>query len=166
MQAPANFLAANNLVLVMAEQAEEAKRQQALELAELNANKYAQNPEVWSTLAWVYFRLERYNEAERAMERALAARALNPDSAYFLGTMLERRGKLQDAQALLEKALETPEAFAYRAEAAKLLAKLKQEISAPVISDSGPKTSADDADTAPVSPKASAKPKIAPKGKS
>jgi tetratricopeptide (TPR) repeat protein len=128
LKSPGNFAATNSLALVLAEQPEEAKHRAALEFASINAEKYAQNPEAWSTLAWVFFRLERYSDAERAMERALSARTLHPDSAFYLGTMLERRGKLEDAQAVLEKALETPEAFAYRTEVTELLAKLKKQI--------------------------------------
>ncbi len=59
--------ASNQLALVLIEQADEGRRQRALEIAQRVAAQQPRSAEALSTLGWVYYRLNRRSEAEPAL---------------------------------------------------------------------------------------------------
>jgi tetratricopeptide (TPR) repeat protein len=68
-QSPGNFDVSNSLALVLIESDDEEARRRALELADTNVAKYRENtpqqiPAV-TTLAWVFYRLGRREDAEQ-----------------------------------------------------------------------------------------------------
>ena len=67
---PADYVASNQLALVLADQPDEAKRKQAVALAESNARQYPKLAEALATLGWAYSRLGRWNEAHQALRAA------------------------------------------------------------------------------------------------
>jgi tetratricopeptide (TPR) repeat protein len=128
LQSPGNFGASNQLALVLAEQDDTAAKQRALELAELNLRAFAQQPglgaEAASTLGWVYYRMGRLLEAERALGAVVQTGTLSADSAYYVARIIQDRGRTEEAVKLLETALQTTQPFAHRQDASNLLAQL------------------------------------------
>jgi tetratricopeptide (TPR) repeat protein len=127
---PNNFAATNNLALSLAEQSSEEKRQRALEYAENNARQYQktnQASEAFSTYGWTLYKLEKFEEAEKALRAAISGGSFTPDTAYYLARVLDKRGgHTKDAINLLESALKTNAPFAYRDDAKALLTEMKK----------------------------------------
>ena len=109
LKSPGNFAATNSLALVLAEQPEEAPSICAPALKNLlgiNAEKYARIPRpgrlwlgsfsVWNATAMPSLLMERKTSAFLRYTQT---------AAFYLGTMLERRGRWRILQAVLEKAL-------------------------------------------------------------
>jgi tetratricopeptide (TPR) repeat protein len=81
---------------------------------------------IGDTLGWI---LLAQGEADRALAYLSAASRLapkNPDIQYHLAIVLNRLGRIADAQARLETLLGSGVAFSDRAEAEKLLQELKR----------------------------------------
>jgi tetratricopeptide (TPR) repeat protein len=127
---PNLFPATNNLALALAEQSSEDKKLRALEYAENNARQYQktnQASEAWSTYGWVLYKLEHFDEAEKALRQAIAGGTFTPDTAYYLARVLNKiGGHTKDATNLLESAVKTTGPFAYRDDAKALLADMKK----------------------------------------
>jgi hypothetical protein len=67
--------------------------------------------------------LERSDEAEAALNNALATGNINPDGAYLAARMFERQGRDAEAARLAAKALETKPPFMYRTESAEIVSR-------------------------------------------
>jgi tetratricopeptide (TPR) repeat protein len=126
-EVPGDATASNQLALVLAEQADQAKRARALQLAEMNVKLYPNSAESLSTLGWVYYRLGRLEEAERALQAAVAGGTTNAETAYYLAHVLSDRGRTEDARQLLEKALKVPGSFVFRKETQDWLDRLTRK---------------------------------------
>jgi Tfp pilus assembly protein PilF len=131
-QAPANIEASNQLALVLVEQDDKDKKDRALQIAELDLRATTQgdraNPEILATYAWVLYKLGRTTEAEQILSKVLAGGQISPDTAYYVGKMLQDRGKPENAIKVLESALASPNPFAQRQASAELLAQLKKQM--------------------------------------
>jgi Tfp pilus assembly protein PilF len=127
-ESPANFNASNQLALVLIEEPEEAKRRRALEIAEVNAKANSQNAEALATLGWVYYKLNRLDDAERYLQGAAQANRgqINADTAFYLAHVLADRGKLDEVKNLLKRAVDAPGRFNYRKEAEAWLEQLNR----------------------------------------
>jgi len=126
---PNLFAPTNNLALALVEQNSEDKKQRALEYAETNAQKYQktnQASEAYSTYGWVLYKLDRLDDAEKALRASISGGQFSLDTAYYLGRVLAKRGRDKDAIQFLESALKTPGPFAYREDAKRLLEELKK----------------------------------------
>jgi tetratricopeptide (TPR) repeat protein len=130
-QAPANIEASNQLALVLIESSEKDKQDRAMQIAELNLRATAQgdrvNPEIAATYAWVMYKLGKTAEAEQILSKILSTGMISPDTAYYVGKMLQDRGKTDDAIKVLESALNSSSPFAQRQATAELLEQLKKE---------------------------------------
>jgi tetratricopeptide (TPR) repeat protein len=130
-QSPGNFDVSNSLALVLIESDDEESRRRALELADTNVAKYRENtpqqiPAV-TTLAWVFYKLGRREDAEKILEQVRRSNALNSDGAYYVARILADRGEKDLARKILDEVLANEPMFASRSEAVDLLAKLKKE---------------------------------------
>jgi tetratricopeptide (TPR) repeat protein len=127
---PNNFAATNNLALALAEQNSDEKKQRALMYAEDNAQKYQktnQRNEALSTYGWVLYKLDRNDDAEKALRAAISGGSFTPDMAYYYARVLNKiGGHTKDATNLLESALKNNGPFAYRDDAKALLAEMKK----------------------------------------
>lgn len=133
-QSPGNFDVTNSLALVLIESEDEASRRRALELADTNVAKYRENtpqqiPAV-TTLAWVFYKLGRREDAERILEQVRRSNALSTDGAYYVAKILSDRGERDLARKILDEVLANDPMFATRRDAESLLAKLKKEAGA------------------------------------
>lgn len=130
VQSPGNFPASNSLALVLAESDDQADLRRALEMAESNAKLHRESSpqqiNSLTTLAWVFYRLGRRDEAEKIIEQLSQNNALTSDGAFYAARMLADRGDTERAKEILEQVLPREPVFASRADAEELLAKLKQ----------------------------------------
>jgi len=129
VQSPGNFPASNSLALVLVESEEKEPRQRAVEMAEANVAMYRDNntigPNALTTLAWIYYRLGRRDDAEKIFSRVTQNNTLPTDGAYYLARVLADRGDTEKARTILEQVLAGEPFFATRADAVDLLEKLK-----------------------------------------
>lgn len=129
VQSPGNFAASNSLALVLIESSNKEEQQRALEMAEANAARYRDNSpqqvNALTTLAWVYYKLGRREDAEKILDQIARNNALTSDGAYYVSKLLADRGEKDRARAILEEVLTNEAVFATRPDAVDLLAKLK-----------------------------------------
>ena len=119
---PADPTALNNLAWLYQREGNLAK---ARELAERAFAASPATAQIDDTLGWI---LLAQGEADRAMTYLSAANSAaprNPDIQYHLAVALHRVGRPADAQSMLESLLASGVSFADKAEAEKLLQKLK-----------------------------------------
>jgi tetratricopeptide (TPR) repeat protein len=129
-QMPNEFAASNNLALALAEQKDPAKRDRALQYAEVNVRQYPdvrqnqRSAEAYSTYGWVLYKLGRLDDAEKMLRQATAGN-FTAETAYYLARIIaDRGGRDADARSLLEGALRTTAPFAQKDDAKELLDKL------------------------------------------
>ena len=78
---PTLFAATNNLALALVEQNSDEKKLRALDYAESNAKQYQktnQASEAFSTYGWVLYKLEKYDDAEKALRAAVSGGSVHP----------------------------------------------------------------------------------------
>jgi tetratricopeptide (TPR) repeat protein len=130
VQSPGNFPASNSLALVLIESDDKDSRQRALEMAEANVAMHRENSpqqvNALTTLAWVYYKLGRREDAEKILAQITQNNALTTDGAYYVAKLLSDRGEKDRAQKILEEVLANEPMFATRPDAVDLLAKLKK----------------------------------------
>jgi tetratricopeptide (TPR) repeat protein len=123
-ESPGDFLASNQLALALVEQKDDARRQRALQLAEMNARLYPGSGDALATLAWVYDRLGRASDAEQVARVARARATGSSDTAYYLARILSDPSRPDEVKPLLKTALEAPGRFSFRKEAQEWLDRL------------------------------------------
>lgn len=129
-QSPGNFPAGNSLALVLIESDSKEARQRALEMAEVNVALHQKNSpqqvNALTTLAWVYYKLGRREDAEQILTQITQNNLLTTDGAYYVSRLLSDRGDTQRAQKILEEVLANDQIFPTRRDAEDLLARLKK----------------------------------------
>jgi len=129
VQSPGNFAASNSLALVLIESEEKTDQQRALEMAEANVAMYRekspQQVNALTTLAWVYYKLGRREDAEKILDQIARSNRLTSDGAYYVAKLLADRGEKDRAQKILEEVLTNEAVFATRPDAMDLLSSLK-----------------------------------------
>jgi tetratricopeptide (TPR) repeat protein len=130
LQSPGNFPAGNSLVLVLVETEGKESQQRALEMAEANVAMHREGSphqvNALTTLAWVYYKLGRREDAEKILAQITQNNQLTTDGAYYVAKLLADRGEKDRARKILEEVLANESVFATRADAADLLATLKK----------------------------------------
>jgi len=130
VQSPGNFPASNSLALVMVETDDKESRQRALEMAEANVAMHREGSpnqaNALTTLAWVYYKLGRREDAEKILSQITQNNQLTTDGAYYVAKLLVDRGEKDRARKILEEVLANDAMFATRADAVDLLATLKK----------------------------------------
>jgi len=119
--APADSMVANLLALALVEQDDATKRSRGAQLADANAVQFPRSPEVLATLGWALFRAGRLDPAEQKLRAAVSGVRTTPDIAYFLASVLAKKGQTDDARKLLQSVTNLPGAFAHRDDAKSLL---------------------------------------------
>jgi len=130
-QSPLNFPASNSLALVLVESDDKESRQRALEMAEGNVALHRENSpqqvNALTTLAWVFYKLGRREDAERILSQITQNNRLTSDGAYYVSRLLYDRGEKDRAEKILEQVLADEPMFATRPDAEDLLKKIQQE---------------------------------------
>jgi predicted Zn-dependent protease len=114
----------NELALALAEQSDDAKRREALELAEVSIRHAPGDPEAMATLGMVSFHLHRLDAAGTLLQAAVDSGHASPDAAYVLARVRAEAGQTHAVTALLEPALAAPGLFVFRAQAKEWLDRL------------------------------------------
>ena len=134
---PTHIGVINNLALVLVEMPNEG-RERALEFAELGARQSGNSREAMSTLGWIYYRVNRRREAERAFSAAMTmpdgstSKTMSSEMAFYLAHLAKEQGNTSEAIQMLKDALNTELPFAYRKPAEEFLTQLsKQDKSQP-----------------------------------
>jgi tetratricopeptide (TPR) repeat protein len=129
---PADSGFASLLTLALVEQDDPGKRSRGLQLAEVKAREFPKTLDVLASLGRAQARSGHLDEAERSLRAAVsgAGGRATPTVAFFLAQVLAEKGRLNDARSLLTQATATPIAFAYQADARKLLASLGEKSTA------------------------------------
>ncbi len=116
---PNNLYVANQLNLVLISQPDDAKRRRAMESAEALLKKHSNDVELATTMAWVLYKMNRTEEAEKILEsiaRATGGR-ITSDGAYYMANVYADRGKLDQVRLMLKGAIDSPGRFAFRKDA-------------------------------------------------
>jgi tetratricopeptide (TPR) repeat protein len=131
VQSPGNFAASNSLALVLIESDDKDARQRAMEMAEANVAMHRENSpqqvNALTTLAWVYYKMGRREDAERILEQISRSNALTSDGAYYVAKLLADRGDKDRARTILQQVLDSEPMFATRPDAVDLLGSLGNE---------------------------------------
>jgi tetratricopeptide (TPR) repeat protein len=129
VQSPGNFAASNSLALVLIESDNKESQQRAVEMAEMNWARFRENSpqqvNALTTLAWVYYKLGRREDAEKILDQIARNNALTSDGAYYVAKLLSDRGEKDRARQILEQVLAGEAVFATRPDATDLLKSLK-----------------------------------------
>ena len=129
LQSPGNFAASNSLALVLIESESKESQQRAVEMAEASAARYRedspQQVNALTTLAWVYYKLGRREDAEKILDQIARNNALTSDGAFYVAKLLSDRGEKDRAKTILEEVLTNEAVFATRPDAMDLLKTLK-----------------------------------------
>jgi tetratricopeptide (TPR) repeat protein len=123
-ESPNDAWARTQLALVLAEQDDQAKRRQALELAERTAREAPEAADTLSTLGTVYYRLRRLDEAEKLLRAIVDSGRASSDATYILARLEADRGRAAGVPTLLKSALDAPGLFIARNDARRWLDRL------------------------------------------
>jgi Tfp pilus assembly protein PilF len=120
IEAPGNFAFSNIWALILAERPDDAGKQRARQLAELNARLNPNSAEALSTLGWVAYRQGQADDALRYLRAALNSGRAPADAAYFLARLLADRGQADEARTLVKLAVDAKGPHPYRQDAREL----------------------------------------------
>jgi len=130
VQSPGNFPSSNSLALVLVEADAKADRQRALEMAEANVAMQREGSPfqvtALTTLAWVYYKVGRREDAEKILSQITQNNQLSTDGAFYVAKLLVDRGEKDRARKILEEVLASEALFATRPDAVDLLDALKK----------------------------------------
>jgi tetratricopeptide (TPR) repeat protein len=129
---PDDLTVSCQLVLVLADQADSAKHELATKLSQANLESFPSSPDVRATTGWVYFRTGQFDKAEKILQLALSDAAGQPQTVYYLASVLAAQGRTPEAKILLEKVISASEAFVFRPRAEELLKQITEGPSQPV----------------------------------
>ena len=104
---PDNLEVLNNLAFILASHLDDP--QAAVPLAERARQLAPDNAEILDTLGWTYYQVDRPDDARRALEQSVEARAL-PANTYHLGRLYHERNNPERARSLLTQSLQLAEA--------------------------------------------------------
>ena len=124
-QSPGDVSLRNQLALVLAEQADQGKGRRALELVELSVRQDPEGPDTLATLADVYYRLQRLDDAEKLLQTVVDSGQASSDTAFTLALVKASRGHPEVALTLLKAALAAPGLFIHRDDARQWLDRLE-----------------------------------------
>jgi tetratricopeptide (TPR) repeat protein len=122
---PDNALALNQVAWTLTQLDQDLDR--ALELAKraVKLTPPEKAGTVKDTVGWVYFKQQKYQEAEKELKQAVESVPDNPTIRYHLAVVYERQAKKKEAAAALEKALSGKE-FPEANDARRLLDQLRE----------------------------------------
>jgi len=129
---PDDAAAMNQLALVLLEQNDRAKKQEALELAERMVELRENSANARATLAWVKYRMGNVAEAQSMFRELMRNPNLGTESLYLAGRAFSDQGNAADAAEVADKLsgrISLPGIYVLRPVARQWLA--KQQASAP-----------------------------------
>jgi cytochrome c-type biogenesis protein CcmH/NrfG len=123
LESPSDFGARNGIALALVEQDDPAKKQRALDYAEANCRVDRSNQYALSTLCWVHFRRNEFDQAASALEEAVkdgGGKLNNFDTVAYAAYIFHQRHRDWEAKTMLEAILKSGRSFSMKPEAEKL----------------------------------------------
>jgi tetratricopeptide (TPR) repeat protein len=132
-ESPGDFFSSNYLALILGESKDEAKRNRAVQLAEMNARLNSKSPEALATLGWCYYNVGRFQEALKVMEVFTQGAQISPDTAFYFAKVLfaANRFATRDVFNLLDSAINAKGPFKHRHDAEQWMKGLRGESTTP-----------------------------------
>ena len=103
---PDNLDLMNAVGYMIADEQIEEEYELSLQLLEKAVQIAPENEMIWDSLAWVYFRMGRYNDALDAMKLPLSKEIKNSEIAYHLGEIYLKLNNKTEAENYLKLAVE------------------------------------------------------------
>jgi tetratricopeptide (TPR) repeat protein len=100
---PENFPVMNNYSYYMA--LEETTLERAEELSYATIVKYPDNPTYLDTYAWILYKLKRYSDAKKYIQKAMQNEVEDPDIYYHYAMILCKEGERDESSRFFEKAI-------------------------------------------------------------
>lgn len=125
---PGDLPATIQLIQVLCDSKDDAKRRRGLQLAETTARRMSDNLEVLGTLGYAYLSVGRTADAAQVMQRVAQGAPggrLPTDLAYFMGEAFYQLGRLEPARQIFRSCADAPGLFVYRKAAKERLAQLE-----------------------------------------
>jgi tetratricopeptide (TPR) repeat protein len=123
-ESPGDAGVRNQLAMVLAEQADDARRRRAIELAELSVHQDPNSADALTTLGIVYYRNKRLDDAAKILQSVFTSGRGNSDGAYVLALALADQGHPENVAHLLKTALDAQGLFVFRNDAQQWLDRL------------------------------------------
>ncbi|NOZ39528.1 MAG: tetratricopeptide repeat protein [Planctomycetes bacterium] len=122
---PRNARATDLMALLLIKSEKDGDKERALQYAQNNAERLANNAQANVTRAYVLYELGRKAEAQKSLQQA-GKMQIRPDSTFLIAKILVAEGQNEKAIAALEKIINQKSGLIiFRRDAEELLAKLK-----------------------------------------
>lgn len=121
-----NFDVSNMYVLCLIESEDKSKHTQAKNMAIANFRALPNNLVAQATLGYIHLKMGELEQAKSVLARAAQSRGTSPEIDYFLGSLLVKMDRKDDAKTTLRGALLFDGFFLYRSRAERLLAELNK----------------------------------------
>ncbi len=118
---PSDLEVADQLALVLIESADEDKRARARRLADDNLKSNQNVEAIVATAGWIRLKQGALAEADQILTQLAARGPISPQSAYYVGKLLEKSGKMEDAKSVYSIAVGSIGLFPQRRELAASL---------------------------------------------
>ncbi len=118
---PSDLEVADQLALVLIESAVEDKRARARRLADDNLKSNQNVEAIVATAGWIRLKQGALAEADQILTQLAARGPISPQSAYYVGKLLEKSGKTEDAKSVYSIAVGSIGIFPQRRELAASL---------------------------------------------
>jgi len=124
---PNNSRALTGLALALCEQEDKTSVRRAFFTAKKNLELHPNSIDAQTTFAWVLFRADAVDDAEKILRHLFENGDLNSPGGYYLAEVYLKQNRKDEALIFLKSALESDVSFPKRATAETLLKKLSQE---------------------------------------
>jgi len=122
---PENWIVNNNLAYLLTEQGPSpADLAKALELAKKAQRLDPENFAVLDTIGWIYYKMEKFDQARAVFSLVLGGNQSNPVFQYHMGMVQLKMGKKEEAKERLKLALASSQSFSGKEDAEKALKEL------------------------------------------
>ena len=122
---PENWIVNNNLAYLLTEQGPSpADLAKALELAKKAQRLDPENFAVLDTIGWIYYKMEKFDQAQAVFSLVLGGNQSNPVFQYHMGMVQLKMGKKEEAKERLKLALASSQSFSGKEDAEKALKEL------------------------------------------
>lgn len=111
---PDDVEVSDQLILVLLQSSDSQKKSRAKAMAEENLNQFPEIENVIATAGWAALCFDEMQKADELLTRLLQRGGLSPQSAYFVGKLLERLNRKKEADSVFRMAIESTGIFPER----------------------------------------------------
>jgi predicted Zn-dependent protease len=122
---PSDPQIADQLALILIDSADQGKKLRAQQLAQTNLRRAPTEESAIATYAWIEFRLGTVDVADRIMSELAARGPIGPQTAYYIGRILDAAGREYEAAGLYDVAVNSAGLFVQRSATRELVKERK-----------------------------------------